>query len=862
MCGLLLIGGAIRPAPAQPPATDRGYWIPRAPDEWIARLEKAVGGDRLEDEGPRVLLDRVWLAHAYRFAGRMDDALDQVARVSPRLGRLRGADAVLAYETIGELLAAAGFGPEAVDCLLKSLSVTDASEAPSPRARRALRAVDLLLEVGRDDEARAWLGSLDRSAVSPLEVAIREAALLLADGRPSAARSLLTSRLAEHGLTRDVTTHVRAVSRLAEACRRLGAYDAAVEHVERVLNDPELRRHSNATECQRILHKDLARTYRSRNRRVEAIAHLKQAELSVSPEARPVDRDPGPALRLAWLLLEEGDREEALRRLHHAFALLREGRRLDRMWQALCVLARIEAGSNELVRALDLYGRAIRALESFPPSRGERDGLITSRALYASAITLTELMARLATFGVTPDRAALWLAGYYRHTRSTGPRFEPRVGDRLVDVALRVRLLDPGLDRLEQEALRKRRIALGVPPVAPPIDPLAVLRRALGNESDVAFLYLAARETLYGLAVTRDRIGLETIPGTYTEWDDRVRRFRLVLQGPGIGRDAVPGGLALYRALVAPLLDAVGAPGVRRLLIVPDGPLIGLPFSALAPPEHPANTWLGFVSGITYFPDVESMRSAADPVPAAGPARIVSVAPSSGEDAKDRAIRFAAHGGPGSRALLGEEATPARLEAVARETRPDVLHVLAGVRPASVSRPVRDSVDSGIDLPGGRARFTFDRMAELGLDDLVVLAPYVDPDPEPDARFLAVSRSFLAVGATSVLTVRWPLEPRVADRFLGRLYRHLGEGRTLGQALLATRREFSRSPGVGGPGTWAAFDLAGDDRRTLIVREPFRWFSFWWGLALVTTLIAGFRLVRAIARVAGTKEQEEKEKGG
>jgi tetratricopeptide (TPR) repeat protein len=856
VCGLLLIGGTTRPAPAQPPATDRSYWIPRAPHEWIARLEKAVGDERPEDAGPEVLLDRIWLAHAYRFARRMDDALDQVVRVAPRLGRLRGADAVLAYATIGEILAVAGFIPEAVDCLQKSLAVTDASEAPPRRARRALRAIDLSLEIDRDDEARAWLRSLDRTAVSPLEVTIREAALLLADGRPSAARTLLASRLAEHELTRDPITHVRAVTRLAEACRRLGAYDAAVEQVERVLNAPELGRNPAAPECRRCLHEDLGRTYRCLNRPVEAIAHLKQAELSVDPDGRATDPDPGPAIRLAWLLLEQGDREEALRRLDHARALLREGYRLDRMWQALFVLTRIGGARGEPALAWDdhdLYERAIRALEHFPASRGEREGPITPRALYAPAIELAGAMAHLSTGGGMLERAASWLAGYYRRTRPTGPPRAPRVGNRLLDVSLAVRLLDPGLDRLAQEALRKRRIALGVPRMAPPIDPLAVIRRALGNENDVAFLYFAARKNLLGLAVTRDRIGFERIPGTAPEWDDRVRRFRLVLQGTGIGRDAVPGGLALYRALVAPLLDAVGAPGVRRLLIVPDGPLTGLPFSALAPPEHPAKTWLGFVSGITYFPDVESMRSAAEPVPAAGPARIVGVASPSGEVARDRAMRIAAHGGPGSQAVLGEEATPERLEAVAREARPDVLHLLANVRPAATSQPVRDAADAGIGLSGGRGRFTFDRMAALRLENLVVVAPRVDSAPEPAARFLAASRSFLAAGARSVLTVRWPIEPRVADRFLGRFYRHLGEGRTLGQALLATRREFSRSPGIGGPATWAAFDLAGDDRRTLIVREPFRWFSLWWGLALATTLIAGYRLVRVIARatVAG-----------
>ncbi len=371
------------------------------------------------------------------------------------------------------------------------------------------------------------------------------------------------------------------------------------------------------------------------------------------------------------------------------------------------------------------------------------------------------------------------------------------------------------------------------------LDPPEYFRKVLKGEDEVVVVYLAGPGSLMGMAVTRTRVGIAEIPGELHAWDDRVRRFTLLLQERGFGRDAVPGAHVLFRGLIEPLLESVGLDKAARLWILPDGPLVRLPFSALATKRGPEGTWLGFVSAIQVIPDLATMkRVAARSVPVAGgPARVLALVVE--DSATTEADRVVNHGGEGSVAIswpCGGE----KLEAL----QPRILHLTGFVRPAG----------GGIEIASSRGGGLLDLEA-AGASDLragLVVATRIASGVEN--RALAVSRPFLEAGVAAVLVTHWAVDERILGKFLGRYYLNLGRGLDAAGALVETRRAFSRSPGLGGPSTWAAFDVTGDGRIRLPLRKPFRWFNFWWYAALISTLYLGYRVVRVLSRASPARD--------
>lgn len=361
------------------------------------------------------------------------------------------------------------------------------------------------------------------------------------------------------------------------------------------------------------------------------------------------------------------------------------------------------------------------------------------------------------------------------------------------------------------------------------------LRKVLKGGDEAVVVYLAGPESLVGMAVTRSRIGIVEIPGDLPGWDHRVRRFTLLLKEQGFGRDAVPGAHALFRGLLGPLLESVGLERAVRLWILPDGPLVRLPFSALATKEGPDGTWLGFVSAIHVIPDMKTMKRVADrDVPAAGGlARVLALVVE--DTASNEADRVVNQGRDGSVAIswpCGGE----KLEAI----QPRILHLTGSVRPAG----------DGIEIVSSRGSGLLDLEA-AGAADLragLVVAPRIASGVED--RALAVSRPFLEAGVAAVLVTHWAVDERILGKFLDRYYLNLGKGLDAAGALVETRRTFSRSPGLGGPSVWAAFDVAGDGRIRLPLRKPFQWFDFWWYAALILTLYLGYRVVRVLSRAS------------
>lgn len=351
---------------------------------------------------------------------------------------------------------------------------------------------------------------------------------------------------------------------------------------------------------------------------------------------------------------------------------------------------------------------------------------------------------------------------------------------------------------------------------------VATVREALRSPTEVALLYRTHEDRLEGAIVTRGGVERETIPGDLATWRRRIERFERLLQVSGFGWDASTAARALYDALVRPLVERAKIVDPTYLLVVPAGPLRRLEFAALAAREE-TRTWLGFLSAVSYAPDVDAVRRMLDR-PVTNPDRLPPIA-AIARDADDAfATRVTAAGAPTS-AVLAAGDGPAVLGDALAQLAPSFVH-------ADVPFDGRLAVDGGTLGPDTR---------ELDPDLLIAADVATSIDP------IGAGSPWLSAGTRVVLTTRWPIRPQARHAFVSRFLHYLRDGEEPAAALLQTRRDFSRSPGVGGPSTWAAFALVGDGHGRWTLAKPLGWFSLWWGVGLVASLVFGYRVVRVLA---------------
>lgn len=287
---------------------------------------------------------------------------------------------------------------------------------------------------------------------------------------------------------------------------------------------------------------------------------------------------------------------------------------------------------------------------------------------------------------------------------------------------------------------------------------------------------------------------------------------------------------ALYRALFGGGAGVLG-PGVRRLVIVPDGILHELPFAALRP--APDQAPLGALYEIALVPSATlwarwRSRPAprapgaalviADPGPAAGtsaPAserggaltQALALSPLPHARREGRRVRDAVGGE--SRLLVGRDATEAAFKAVplggfgiihfathavTDEVYPD--------RSAVVLSPGSEDED-GLLQPRD--------VSSLDLSDRAVVLSACRTGAGAIASgegVLSLARSFFQAGARTVVATRSRLRDDEAERLFQLFYGHLRRGHTMGAAL---RRAREQAIAEGMPAaTWATVELLGD----------------------------------------------------
>ncbi|HMF09367.1 MAG TPA: CHAT domain-containing protein, partial [Thermoanaerobaculia bacterium] len=390
---------------------------------------------------------------------------------------------------------------------------------------------------------------------------------------------------------------------------------------------------------------------------------------------------------------------------------------------------------------------------------------------------------------------------------------------------------------------------------------------------DVALLsYFFTPDALWAFVVTARGLRVERLAADPRSLAERIENFAELLSE---GEPSAPIGRRLHHDLVGPLLAPL-PPEVKRLVIVPDGVLYGLPFEALSVvrPGFP-DRYLIQDFTISYAPSATTLAAlgsprrrspaaTADLLAFANPARRgegssaetsvsraiydtegLAVGPLPYSELEVRAIRrYAARD---SEVLTGPEATEGRL----RRADPNRFRILHFATHGLISPqyPARSALV--LASSGGEENDGFLQAREISnlklASDLVVLSAC----RTARGRVLAgegvqsLARAFFYAGARSVVASLWNVNDRSTADLMAAFYRHLSDGEPKAHALRSAKLDLLAKASFSPPRFWAPFILIGEASEAV----PITTAAPWTGWAWVATGVVAVALAAATLRL-------------
>jgi CHAT domain-containing protein len=390
------------------------------------------------------------------------------------------------------------------------------------------------------------------------------------------------------------------------------------------------------------------------------------------------------------------------------------------------------------------------------------------------------------------------------------------------------------LDRLEaREVTSRREMALADPWFArlraPVIPTLRDLQAALAPEEALVSFQsqLKGSEAGWAVVLTRSDVHTYAIPTRAALRDEVALFLGLVERRDG---SEGPGAARLYRELLGDALKDL-PPDVRRLVLVPDGPLNGIPWdvlrsdaaaaplasryeTALAPSCTLWLRWKRTPAGDTRDPVLavaDPILSTGGPVAAASRSATLASALRLGPlpRAREEARALVSELGGGSRLMIGENATERSLKR-ADLPRFRMLH-LAAHTVVDDEHPERSAV---LLAPGGDDEDGLLQMREIVQLDLkgavVVLSSCRSASGAmvEGEGVIGLAHAFFQAGAVAVIGGLWPLRDDETARLVERMAVHLGQGSSLSSALQQARLD--RIAAGAPPQAWAGLVLLGN----------------------------------------------------
>jgi len=453
------------------------------------------------------------------------------------------------------------------------------------------------------------------------------------------------------------------------------------------------------------------------------------------------------------------------------------------------------------------------------------------REAQATLESIEDLLVELA--GSQTDRARLrsewfdssyWLIGRLLQSFKNG-------GDESLDVAFRI------LERVRARTLREtlENETSGTDEVVG----LAELSASLREDEALLSYQVGFWKNAFGeleggswvLVTTRSGTRVQRLED-WVELEDPIRKLSQLDDLEAM----TPLLVRLYRSFLAPALDGLPV-GVRRLIVVPDGPLHRLPFGALRPEASPATSvtasyeltlvpsatlWHRWRTEREIAPADEPALVLADPdltgvgekpstpsapsTPLTQTTRGPKLAPLPYARQEARSVRRHLRG---ARLWMGAKASERSLKRERALAGYGVLH-LAAHAVIDPKHPDRSAVylASEGDEDG---LLTSREAAALDLRDrLVVLAACETASGEllRAEGVLSLARSFFEAGARTVVASWRNLPDEAAAGLFDGFYRHLAAGASVSEALTAAQREQLEAGGAAR--VWSGVQVLGD----------------------------------------------------
>jgi CHAT domain-containing protein len=271
---------------------------------------------------------------------------------------------------------------------------------------------------------------------------------------------------------------------------------------------------------------------------------------------------------------------------------------------------------------------------------------------------------------------------------------------------------------------------------------------------------------------------------------------------------------ALHDILIKPVASSGSLRSAARLIVVPHGPLVYLPFSALVDPQ--SGRYVAERYAILKLPTAASLPWLRRPPPKSVDARAASVfapfpdrLPATRGEATEIAKLF-----PSARVYLGADATKSNLRQALESA--DLVHVAT-----HANMNARNPLFSQLELAAsGDAR----ENGRLEVHELLayrVAAPLVFLSGcetalggawatrfDTGEDYTTIAQTLLYAGAGNVVATLWRIDDSGAAAFATRFYRSLGSG-GVAQGLAEAQREMLADPRYRHPYYWAAYEAIG-----------------------------------------------------
>jgi tetratricopeptide (TPR) repeat protein len=672
------------------------------------------------------------------------------------------------------------------------------------------------------------------------------AAIQFRSGNLERALDTIESALPLYTRSRDQADHAAALRLAGNAAAELGRHGLALDYLHgaerldrngvdidrtRVLIAGELRTLGNLAGADNLLEQVLltqdestradalserARLRQAQNRPLEALVDLREADGIYARLKLDFNRiDSSSALALA--LLDAGRIEEAGVAADTAVAMERR--------------IRVKAGNPEMrARFLAASYAPYEARIEVDLAAAPSDRTASWRAFRtAEAIRARSLTDRLAharpVDSVGRDAEILRMRDALTSLQGELERRTRRVEqsqDGLLDLRRRI---DEVQARLEARMLTRQRVEASNEFAIS--ESRSVVQSALPPDTAVLAYFVGDRRSHVWL-MTQTQLRHGVLPG---------RRVLQSFVSSSVAQErsgALPAGGVSFPALLGDLLAGVNA---KRLLILPDGPLNGLPFAALSmprgrpgellvdrfeisaapslalalrppPPRHEGVTRVAVISDPVYTPDDRRLTASANRFSQfrgsdSGSDRLARL-PYSAIEARAVARAFE---GAEIIELAGFNATVPRVIQLPSQDL-DVLHFATHAEarrdaPEQSALFLSEYAADGSMLPVDR--LTAEEIRRHGLRaDVVVLSGCATGDGRElrGEGVLGLTYGFLSNGANTVVASLWPVEDALTARFMQEFY---AAYRATGRASQALRIAQLRTRNSAGPSVWASF---------------------------------------------------------